>query len=457
MVLFYACAVADASRCNSSSGEVCPVKDHAMMQLGKATKESVKQQLEDRSQRVSLTQTLIAKDHQIARGYREFRRESANIAGSMGKGITAVVSAVQHFMTPGGVKKGLEALGSGVLEAVDGPIKEALDPPSYEEFKSKWNDFFQTVPASIGGIDAKIAKFQETGKGGVLMEAISDIFQALKDAVLGFLPENTGMEIIKLLDTLDEILRSMATSWSGFEKGQQAEAIKGLYTGLRAGLDASLPEELRNDATYKKIIGTLDGTMKSLTKHVADYMKRLSEATCCYKVSYRREKRRPQRCTGGFYNNGEGLCLPGNLLQQTQANRTQANQAEGTVSGKKPEGARSATCDPDGNFPHQESGQCYAKCNRGYGGDGDECELLCESTIKFPSGSGVLCGINAGAVQTAVMQMVTVTINNLINAAMLIKKMMDEGIDAESLKNTIDAFVDMGKPFVYPTCPKPKR
>lgn len=453
-VCAYALVAAEASKsCDRSSGDVCPTKDHAMIQLSKAGTERVTQQLEDRSNTVSLAQLLIGKDQEIAQAMREARNDPDNIAASVGKGVTAVVEAVQNFMQPGGIKKGLKALGTGILDAIASPIRKKLGKVEYNKFKTKWLDFFQIVPESIGSISKKIDEFQKTGKGPVLIDAIGDILQALNGAVIKSLPTATTVEVMKFINTLDDVLESLATSWTGFEKGQHGEAIKALMTGLKAGLDGSLPKELRNDKTYKKIMGTIDKSMESLTKHVSDYMRRINEATCCYKTSYTRGKRRPERCATNWYNNGEGLCLPPTRLQQMQANQT----TETSLQGKKPEGARPATCDPDGKYPGQHSNWCYKKCNKGYTDDGAKCELLCGTTVKFPSdGGAALCGVNAGAVQQAIMQMVTVTLNNVINAAGLISKMVKDGFDADVLAKTINTFVDMGKPFAYPTCKKPK-
>jgi hypothetical protein len=54
----------------------------------------------------------------------------------------------------------------------------------------------------------------------------------------------------------------------------------------------------------------------------------------------------------------------------------------------------------------------------------------------------------------AIMEMVTVILNSAFSLADNAIKMKEHGVNAEYLTNTIQIFIDMGKPFANPICPE---
>merc|ERR1712224_632911 len=84
------------------------------------------------------------------------------------------------------------------------------------------------------------------------------------------------------------------------------------------------------------------------------------------------------------------------------------------------------------------------------------CKTRCEG--EFPADDGAaLCGHNPGVIAEAVMNMVIGVTNGAISSGLLISSMVANGVDTDSLVNTIQAFANMGKPFAYKTCPLPGR
>ncbi|CAK0870360.1 unnamed protein product [Prorocentrum cordatum] len=85
---------------------------------------------------------------------------------------------------------------------------------------------------------------------------------------------------------------------------------------------------------------------------------------------------------------------------------------------------------------------------------GLQCKTQCQG--EFPADDGaMMCGRNPGVLAEAVMNMVIGVATGAINSGLLIASMAKDGVDTDSLVNTIQAFVNMGKPFAYQTCPLP--
>merc|ERR1711953_1497208 len=65
-----------------------------------------------------------------------------------------------------------------------------------------------------------------------------------------------------------------------------------------------------------------------------------------------------------------------------------------------------------------------------------------------------ICGRDQGIMTKAIMEMVTVVLNSAFTLAENIMKMQEHGVSAELLSDTIQVFIDMGKPFARPICPE---
>merc|ERR1712232_256810 len=80
------------------------------------------------------------------------------------------------------------------------------------------------------------------------------------------------------------------------------------------------------------------------------------------------------------------------------------------------------------------------------------CISACEG--KFPAETPGMCGRDQGIMTKAIMEMVTVVLNSAFTLAENIMTMQEHGISAELLTDTIQVFIDMGKPFARPICPE---
>jgi len=416
---------------------------------------------------------LLRADAQIAQCLQRRRADPTQIAATVQQGLSAVMGAVKHFMMqPPEVEQGLDVLGKGLLEAISEPIREQYsNATAYAAFEQEWMGFFETAVSTTPAVQGNITLFQEEGRPDAVIMAISDILWLLSEGVVRFVPHETAQEVAKYVDAVGDLLGAVGASWEGFGSGQEAQAIEDLYFALRGVLDQVLPEDLRNDETYKLVIGTLDGVIYSLSETVLDFQRQIVEGTVCWKVQEARTKRRPNVCPEGFYWNGEQLCLPKptqepeELLQEAHRagtagglERAVAGKVDGSASGKQPipDGAMVALCEETGNYTEKIGHWCYAACPAGMASVGLQCKTQCQG--EFPADDGaMMCGHNPGVLAEAVMNMVIGVATGAINSGLLIASMAKDGVDTDSLVNTIQAFVNMGKPFAYQTCPLPGR
>ncbi|CAK0868544.1 unnamed protein product [Prorocentrum cordatum] len=383
---------------------------------------------------------LLRADAQIAQCLQRRRADPTQIAATVQQGLSAVMGAVKHFMMqPPEVEQGLDVLGKGLLEAISEPIREQYsNATAYAAFEQEWMGFFETAVSTTPAVQGNITLFQEEGRPDAVIMAISDILWLLSEGVVRFVPHETAQEVAKYVDAVGDLLGAVGASWEGFGSGQEAQAIEDLYFALRGVLDQVLPEDLRNDETYKLVIGTLDGVIYSLSETVLDFQRQIVEGT--WKVS----EEEPEELLQEAHRAGTAGGLE----------RAVAGKVDGSASGKQPipDGAMVALCEETGNYTEKIGHWCYAACPAGMASVGLQCKTQCQG--EFPADDGaMMCGHNPGVLAEAVMNMVIGVATGAINSGLLIASMAKDGVDTDSLVNTIQAFVNMGKPFAYQTCP----
>eukprot|EP00929_Paragymnodinium_shiwhaense_P104671 TRINITY_DN6929_c0_g1_i1.p1 TRINITY_DN6929_c0_g1~~TRINITY_DN6929_c0_g1_i1.p1 ORF type:complete len:764 (-),score=122.55 TRINITY_DN6929_c0_g1_i1:485-2776(-) len=112
-----------------------------------------------------------------------------------------------------------------------------------------------------------------------------------------------------------------------------------------------------------------------------------------------------------------------------------------------------AQCATD--YPEKHGQYCYDTCPGGFHvkhGTNAKCQSSCVG--DYPAESPQMCGKNQGMLTKAILEMVTTVMNGVFSLAENIVKMKENGVDAEILVDTIQTFIDMGKPFANPTCPE---
>merc|ERR1712232_914023 len=247
--------------------------------------------------------------------------------------------------------------------------------------------------------------------------------------------------------------------WEAFEDGQTVQGIELLYFGLRNATDELVPPELKNDTTYNLIMDTLDGVITDLSQNVMDYKNQMTQGNVCWKATQSRDKVRPRICPTNYTWGGEQFCFktgPGELLQTGASKQLEAalkrksGNVDGGVSGKVPKGAIPARCDEGGPYPEKRNGWCFAPCPTGFESHDMRCRTVCQGMFHEDD-DALMCGKSRGALVQAVQRMVIETVNAGLTIHLVIQKMVDDGVDAQSLSGTIQAFINLGKPFAYST------
>jgi len=80
-----------------------------------------------------------------------------------------------------------------------------------------------------------------------------------------------------------------------------------------------------------------------------------------------------------------------------------------------------------------------------------KCISACEG--NFSAATAQMCGRDQGVITKTILEMVTTVLNSAFSLADNIIKMKEDGVDGETLANTIQVFIDLGKPFANPACP----
>jgi len=451
-------ALAVASAAALAGASPPAASEHLLLQAAEA------QLLARARRRPPLAQRLVLADGQIAQSLRRSRMDPHELASAVGGGIVAILEAVGHFTAvPPRIGEGIGALGRNLLRVVD-PLREQFNNTAeFEDFQREWNQFFDDVPELVDGVQEKITNFTENGRPDLLVLAIGDILVTLSDGVMKFVPHQTALEVVKYVDSVGDILNAIGISWSGFESGQEIQAIEDLYYGLRAAVEQMTPEDLRNDATYKLVIGTLDGVVANLSDTVLSFQKHMVEGAVCWKVQGSRHRKRPHICADGYLWNGERFCLPrpagstpsSFVSLEAATSRKSEGGAVDSAAGQKrevPDGMVVASCEDGSPFSEVVNHWCYAPCPAGMVALGLQCRTACHG--EFPADDGaMMCGHSGEAIAGAIMNMVVQLSSSAVEAGLRIKNLVDHGVDTDALVKTIAAFTDMGKPFAYNNCP----
>jgi hypothetical protein len=419
---------------------------------------------------VPLKIQLLQADAQIAQCLQQRRVDPQDIAASVFRGLAAVQEALAHFMaSPPRIGQGLNVLGTKLLQALDEPVRAQFnDTSAYTAFTAEWMAFFDKAPETVAGIQGNLTAFNEEGRPQALVTGLTNILIALSDGVVMFVPVETAQEIVTYVDAVTDLLDVVGNAWTGFESGHTTQAIEDLYFGLRATIDQVIPSGIQNNDTYSVIVGTLDGVVGDLSETVLAFQRHVTEGSVCWKVQEQRQRRRPNVCPEGFHWNGEQFCNPGAAAGGSllQSGRRSIEALEATTKEKHMDrstqpkrnqrvlnGAQLAVCvSKGGAFPEQIGHWCYAACPDGMVANGRHCRTQCQGS--FPADDGaMMCGHNPGVITEAIVKMIVSVGQGVVNTGLSIADIHEHGVDTNSLVRTINAFIDMGKPFAYQTCP----
>jgi len=452
---------------------------------------------------------------QVVRHIRRLSESPSNLGAALSKGVQSIQNGVVLIsQDPPQISSGLSVMGISLLDALDYLLTDEGKGnwTDYDNFVKAWNQTFNNIDATFANVTNNFNMFSVTGKTSYLIKALHTVLDEGGIVAYASAPNQVGQEISKYLSSLKETVSSLGEALNGFEKGEIAGGIEDLYFGIRRASEPWVPSDLQNDLTYNAIMGATDDVMGSLSRHVLDYRKRLLEKSVCWKQNLRRDRARPTVCPAkGYKYDGESHCWPTStdcwkphpncVSQWTQDGRTYANctilapkpwyktdnlpwcshyidynfwnhmawdnciqvpcdegmspittTLEEGMFGKKPQGTVPAQCG-DPSYPEKIDDWCFADCPTGYVSDGSKCWSECRA--MFPADdNGLMCGRNPVALQMATQEMAAAVARTALTTAMSISAMLCSGcnVNGNAIGATVNAFVDVGKPFARPLC-----
>jgi len=157
--------------------------------------------------------------------------------------------------------------------------------------------------------------------------------------------------------------------------------------------------------------------------------------------------------TSGWRSKGGASPVPqiDIFKQSTHTSLLQETVLEGSLLGKRSTlGTHEAMCDVHGDL--EKIGHwCVLPCPSGYRAkNANTCVQLCGGDM--PADSWGMCGTSPQEVQAVIAERAVIVLHSGIKSFNLISDMNRTGVDGDKLARTINAFVEMGKPFAHPRC-----
>jgi len=122
---------------------------------------------------------------------------------------------------------------------------------------------------------------------------------------------------------------------------------------------------------------------------------------------------------------------------------------EHAARAKRPQGALPARCS---DSDEKRGSWCYEPCPAGYEPSGARCKVSCGQS--YPVEAPLMCGRSPGTIAEVISRMISGTISRVVTISGLIASMQGAGLlVAGGLTGTMQALIDMGKPFAHPMCP----
>lgn len=254
---------------------------------------------------------LEAADAACAAHIRAGRSSPEQVAQSLLAGVEAIQAASQLFVqSPPNVTGGISTLGVRLLLAVEGLVPESTKTSAgYSTFRTAWTDTFAQLPATTASIREDIAAFSQTGDAQRLVRAVETALAEVTTVVTTLLPEQTAEQLATYIGAVSDVFDGFGAGVVAFAAGDTPGAVESIYAGLRDATNDLVPASLQADATYQAVIGVLDGTLGSFSRHVVQYQQQVANSNVCWRGSVRRGRERPSVCSAEYAWDGVQWCL----------------------------------------------------------------------------------------------------------------------------------------------------
>lgn len=303
-------------------------------------------------------------DMQIVSHIKAFRSSPENVAQFLKQAVDMIMNAVVTFsqdpLPQEDIINGIKAMGLDLLPAVELLLPDSVkNAEYYSQFKTGWDDTFTNLVDDSTVLDAINAYTESAGDPLKLCSMIGTVVNHVNTVIELFIPTESSQEARKFTIGIREFFQGFADGMDELAAGRKVEATQEFYDGLRAFMDAVLPENVKGSEAYQIIITVVDEQVANLAKTVEAFQKKMMESKVCTKRSEHRSKIRPNQCSAsGFHYDGVADCtkpVSRSLLQVEEMDTAVQGKNENKVE-KLP-----ATCDP--GQPLEKMGTwCYKPC-----------------------------------------------------------------------------------------------
>jgi hypothetical protein len=406
------------------------------------------------------------------------------------------------MQSPPDVPEAISVLGASLLESIDLLLTDEAKRswPDYGKLKVLLKNFFDQLPTSSDSIESGLDSFSSSGNPAELIKAVFDILTEAIETILSVEPNEVGEEIARFVGQLKDMVTTVGEALHEFEKGDVPASIETVYLGLRSVATSMLPKDAQDDAAFAFIVTALDRLVGGLSQDLMDFKKKQMNKTVCWKESKRRGWTKPRHCSDGYAWDYDSHCWPEECWEPSAKCASKfeysGQQYDGcSVSGhhkpwcshdeshkfwsgwdectripcehlasslsqqamaarrlRRVNGMVPAQCDPSSKFPDMTAGWCYEKCPQGFEPDEGRCWTTCNGGVgtDWP----LMCGRDEGVLKSAATEMASSVLRAATAATMIFKQTQENGVEATTIKATIDMFMKLGKPFSYATCSK---
>lgn len=379
-------------------------------------------------------------------------------------------SDIKNPLSEPDISGGVSKIAIGLFECVEMLLPdEAKKSEYFPRFKTAWMETLAEAKTVETHITKWVKLYQQDAKPKYILNIVQYCVQEALTIIERFLPAKTAGEVVNYFKTINDVTDGVVDAWQAFVDGNAVGGLESTYDAIKLGLDAVLPDEIKNNEVYSTIMETLETQISNLNDYVLSFKRKLMEAKMCWRDERVRNANFPDTCGSpawpGYYYAGHGKCRQESSLLQLEdvaRNVDAASSVKRAAPAPTPpvfKDERTALCDEDLMEPIGD--KCFEQCPDGYQKtqNGKKCITTCVGNFSFAEDKdgypdGLMCGRSPQMIQMTKVEMLTAVVSAVLNIGSLIQQCIAEGrVSAKALEGILEGAVKLAVAFVFPGCP----
>mmetsp|Transcript_5290 Transcript_5290/g.11985 ORF Transcript_5290/g.11985 Transcript_5290/m.11985 type:complete len:582 (-) Transcript_5290:231-1976(-) len=230
----------------------------------------------------------------------------ADVGRAFLHGIEAWSKSSELFtQDPPDIEGGLEVLHRDLWQIVEIVVPESEQGTQrFQEGEKAFHHLFQAAKQGIE-LRKDILTFAREGDTEALVSGMGRILQEVTELSEDYFPGAT-----KYLHALRDFSDGVGEGWTMYGSGNVDGALVKIWDSLKIAVDELVPDDVQNQQTYQLVMGTVDGVVGEMSRHILEYQRAIQSSKLCYKRTVHREQVRPRQCQEGFAWDQGHLCWP---------------------------------------------------------------------------------------------------------------------------------------------------